>query len=372
VAAKWSAWNEDSDVNGEPLSPLYAKWIGELVGGAIPRESRATCNACAMCAEAQQDDASRSYFFDSGVKCCTYLPTLPNFLVGRILLDTDPAAQVGRGTVEKRMKDAVGVSPLGLMQSPIFSTLYHNSSDFFGRSSTFRCPHYLEEGGRCGIWRNRNSVCTTWFCKHVRGRVGRDFWRALERALQQVEKDLALWCVLELQRDANALRCMPGWSDDVITGHTLDNKVDEKAYARMWGTWCGREGEFFKRCAELVNPLSWSEVLAVCGPEASMLCRLTQESYNRLASEDIPHALNVGSINLVQMEQGTTRVRTYSDFDPLDIPNIVMELLQYFDGRPTEQSLSAIANERGIRIEPALVQKLVDFNVLVSPGDGSD
>src|SRR4029077_11253834 len=103
--------------NGEPLSPLYAKWMDELVGGAIPRESRATCSACAMCAEGQKDNASRSSFFDLGVKCCTYLPTLPNFLVGRILLDTDPDAQVGRGTVEKRMKDAVGVSPLGLMQS---------------------------------------------------------------------------------------------------------------------------------------------------------------------------------------------------------------------------------------------------------------
>jgi len=361
-----------SHTDGELLPPLYANWVAELLGGVIPRESRATCNACAMCAEVPTNSVSRSYFFDLAVKCCTYLPTLPNFLVGRILLDGDPNAQVGRGTVEKRIKDAVGVSPLGLLLSSIFSMLYHNSSDFFGRSRTFRCPHYLEEGGRCGIWRNRNSVCTTWFCKHVRGRVGQVFWRSLERTLQQVEKELAQWCVLELQRDGDALRCMPGWSDDVITGDTLDNKVDEKAYARMWGAWCGREYEFFKRCAELVNPLSWPDVVGICGPEVRMQVSLTRESYNRLTSEDIPHALNVGRINLVQMEGGSTRVRTYSEYDPLDIPNIIMELLQYFDGRPTEQAITAIANERGIHVDPALVQKLVDFKVLVPPGDGID
>ena len=29
-----------------------------------------------------------------------------------------------------------------------------------------------------------------------------------------------------------------------------------------------------------------------------------------------------------------TRVETYSDFDPIDVTNVVMDLLQYFDGRP--------------------------------------
>ena len=351
---------------------MYAKWVAEFVGGVIPREIRATCNACAMCADGRSNSASRGYFFDIGVKCCTYLPTLPNFLVGRILLDKDPTTEIGLSTVEKRIGDAIGVTPLGLMQSPIFSMLYHNSSDSFGQSKTLRCPHYIEEGGRCGIWRNRNSMCTTWFCKHVRGRVGQAFWRSLEHALRLIEKELAQWCVLELQPDTNVLRCIPDWSDENITGDTLDNKVNQKTYQRMWGSWCEREGEFFQRCAELVSPMSWTEVAAVCGSEVRMQVRLVQESYNRLTSENVPNVLNVGPINLVQMEQGSTRVRTYSDFDPLDIPNTVMELLRYFDGRPTEQALAAIANERGIRVDPALVQKLVDFKVLVQTDDGID
>jgi hypothetical protein len=42
-----------------------------------------------------------------------------------------------------------------------------------------------------------------------------------------------------------------------------------------------------------------------------------------------------------------------------------MELLPYFDGCPTEDVLAAIADERGIRLEPDLVRKLVDFMLLV-------
>jgi hypothetical protein len=43
-----------------------------------------------------------------------------------------------------------------------------------------------------------------------------------------------------------------------------------------------------------------------------------------------------------------------------------MDLLHYFDGRPTESALAAIAGERGVRLDPALIRKLVDFKLLVA------
>jgi hypothetical protein len=363
--------------NSEPLPPLYEKWIAELVGGAIPRESRATCDNCAMCNGDKEQDAAvgQTYFFDPVIKCCTWVPNLHNFLVGRILSDTDPAAQFGRATVEKRIAEGIGVSPLGLAPSPVFSLLYRNSSESFGRSRSLSCPHYIADGGRCGIWRNRNSVCTTWFCKHVRGNVGFTFWRdSLQRLLQAAEKALARWCLLELKFDDEALRHLVGTDDwtgdtDTVTGALLDNRVDRSMYARIWGKWRGREQEFFSQCGELVSPLSWSDALAIGGPEARVFARLTQESYDRLISDEVPSALKVGPFHLVQIENATTRVNSYSVYDPLDVPQAVMELLHYFDGRPTERALAAIADERGVRVEPALVRKLVDFKLLVPAED---
>ena len=37
--------------------------------------------------------------FEPSTKCCTFLPELPNFLVGAMLADTDPAAAEGRASV---------------------------------------------------------------------------------------------------------------------------------------------------------------------------------------------------------------------------------------------------------------------------------
>src|SRR4029077_8749799 len=145
--------------DGEPLPPLYAKWVGDLLGGAIPREFRATCDNCAMREGTGEGAGAAHYYFDPVIKCCTYIPELPNFLVGRILSDNDPAAQFGRTTVEKRIKDGIAVTPLGLAQPPVFSLLYRSSEQSFGRSSSLRCPHYIEDGGRCGVWRNRDSTC---------------------------------------------------------------------------------------------------------------------------------------------------------------------------------------------------------------------
>ena len=273
--------------------------------------------------------------------------------------------------MEKRIADAVGVTPLGLAAPPVHSLLYRSSTDAFGRSRTLRCPHYIEDGGFCGIWRNRNAICATWFCKHVRGQVGYTFWRdSLQRVLQAIEMDLARWCVLELQVGDDALRLLVASGDwafeaGAVTGDSIDNRVDQKTYEKIWGEWRGRQHEFFCRCGELVSPLGWADVLAICGAEARGFARLTLEAYGRLTADDIPSHLRAGPFQVAQIREAMTRVNTYSIYDPLDVPDTVMQLLQYFDGRPTVDALAAIAAERGVSLDAALVRKMVDFKLLV-------
>jgi hypothetical protein len=356
----------------EPLPPLFAAWVAELLKGPIPRESRATCDDCAMCAHGEEQRGPQTDYFDPVIKCCSYVPVLHNFLVGRILSDDDPAVEAGRSTVEKRIKEGVAVTPLGLGHPPVFSLLYENSKTAFGRSRNLRCPHYIEDGGRCGVWRHRESTCATWFCKHVRGSVGYAFWhQSLHQLLMAVESDLARWSVLELGLGDDALRHLLAAESksqsDSIPGEAIDNRVDRDSYARLWGNWLGREDEFFIECARLVNPLSWNEVLAITGPEVRAWARLTEDAYRRLTSDEIPPALKAGPMQLVQITRDMTRVSTYSVFDPIDIPSVVMESLHYFDGRPTDEALTAIAGEKGIRLDPSLVRKMVDFAMLVPP-----
>lgn len=50
------------------LPPLYAGWIGDLLGGPIARESQATCENCAMLPEAGEHQPSE-LFFNAETKC---------------------------------------------------------------------------------------------------------------------------------------------------------------------------------------------------------------------------------------------------------------------------------------------------------------
>ncbi len=95
----------------EMLPPLYDKWIRELLGRGVPREERATCEACPMV-----DDSSSSEIklgrFSSLTKCCTYTPELPNFLAGMVLADNEPATETGRATLRARIERRIAITPL--------------------------------------------------------------------------------------------------------------------------------------------------------------------------------------------------------------------------------------------------------------------
>src|SRR5215813_7928721 len=86
------------------LPPLYATWMEQLLTGPIPPETGATCSDCVMLAKEPHPPTGSAHFFNPRTKCCTYLPELPNFLVGRILADSDPQSAAGRATVEARLQ----------------------------------------------------------------------------------------------------------------------------------------------------------------------------------------------------------------------------------------------------------------------------
>jgi hypothetical protein len=327
-----------------------------------------------MCAKPGETTGDDDHFFDPAIKCCSIVPELSNFLVGGILSETadDAESLFGRESLSRRIAEGIAVTPLGVGQSPLFKLIYENQ-DAFGRSRSLRCPHYVETSGRCGIRRHRGAVCIVWFCKHSRGAVGRAFWRdALEHLLGIVERNLAAWCITKLDLGIDALNELYGATTDIrpplLTPAQLDNRPDLARQPRVWGKWFGREREFFIECARLVEPLSWNRVVEICGSQARIQANLTRHAYEQLVSDQIPRALKVGSVQLVRITNGISRVRSYSELDPLDVPAAVMETLGYFDGRPTEEALKAIAVEKSIQLDPGLIRKLYDFQLLV-PAD---
>ncbi len=354
------------------LPPLYAPWIADLLDGPPPRESAATCESCAMCPPAGAT-AAPDTFFHPDTKCCTYVPEIPNFLVGRILDDPDPALAPGRASVERRIDARVGVTPVGLVRPPVQALLYqHGTPAGFGHATSLLCPHYRPDaGGACGIWRHRNGVCSTWFCKHERGATGQRFWQALEQLLAIVERNLARWCLLEVGVDATVLaQLLPRGADrgaesGSLDAAGLDGTVSEAAYRAVWGSWQGHEREFFRRAAALVNDLRWADVRRIGGAGVDAFARVAVDAHHRQGSDDVPERLAVGAFSVVVAGRERVRVMTYSEYDPLELPRLLVDVLPYFDGRPTVEALRRIRADRNISVQPDLVRRLVDFGILV-------
>src|SRR5262245_22834480 len=345
-----------------------------LLDGAIPAESKATCDSCAMCPPKDAAVPRAELFYSPVTKCCTFLPEIANFLVGGILTDDDPGLAAGRLTIEQRIDSGVGVTPLGLIRSAKYNLLYNQGRGAFGQAKSMECPHHLPDG-RCGVWRHRESTCATWFCKHERGAVGMRFWGRLHDLLATVERKLAVWCLLEQGIDTSLLerifagrRMSAAENASGLGPRDLDGESDPAAHRAWWGAWAGREREIYRRSAALVAALSWADVLAIGGVELQLHARVTQAAHGKLLSSDVPTRLRPRELRVV-MGGERAQLVTYSEIDPLSAPKELINVLHHFDGRPTDEVVKEIAATHDLRLQPGLVRKLVDFEVLQAVGE---
>jgi hypothetical protein len=151
------------------------------------------------------------------------------------------------------------------------------------------------------------------------------------------------------------------------TGRALDGIVDDAAWAASWGTWAGRQLDYFARCAELVAPLEWGDVSRICGPEVDALARVARRAHARLLDDaTIPAHLRVGAFQIVTQRIDGVRCVTHSPTDAIDLPTALLRHLPSFDGRPTKNVLDEMALQHGVGIEPAYLRRLVDWGILVA------
>jgi hypothetical protein len=253
----------------------------------------------------------------------------------------------------------------------VYELLYSRIKDAFGRAQSLRCPHYIEDGGRCGVWRARESTCATWFCKYERGAVGLEFWDRLHRLLALAESSLSTWCVLQLDPGDDALRSLipqrPPLGVEPISAADFDQRADPGVYRRNWGRWAGREREFYREAGRLAREQPWSRVRELGGAEVHIAETLVQDAFRRLRSNDVPERLRAGAIGLTPDADGGV-VSTYSGTDPVHLSPDVLAILPFFDGQLTHLAIEVIRQERGVTVSPELVRWLVDFGILVEAG----
>jgi hypothetical protein len=343
------------------LPPAYDAWLTPLIG-ALPAETRATCNDCVMCDKPERP-ASAVYAFRPDVKCCVSMPDLPNFLVGRILADEE--LPHGRASTEERIAHRIGVTPWGIRGTPAYKLLHKKSVNAVGRSTALRCPHFVVDEGTCGIHRHRNHLCSTWFCKHERGLVGYTFWQALKQLIQSIEEDLARWCALELGLSPSALSMLDGKDEGQPTDTTeIEGGLSDSVYNTYWGNWAGRERAFYTACGELSSTLTSDTLLEHCGPSTRVHLAVAKAAWEQHATKQLPATMRCGSYQLLGVREEGISAITYSSTDPVGIPAPVLSVLHLFDGRPTNTILQQIVDERGLQLHEDLLQQLVDWGII--------
>lgn len=346
------------------LPVLYDRWLQKSFVAGFPQEPHATCSDCAMC----KGDVAAAFRPD--VKCCTYLPRLPNFAVGAILSDSTSDGEAGRQSTLQRINADRGVLPLGVMSTATYSTIYElGSSQAFGKSLELLCPHYVSSNGTCGIWRYRNSVCSTYYCKHDRGALGKRFWDSLKALLAVVEDEVPIWCAVELGMPGEAI----ARAIEIRNRRSHEDIGSELAGVRgvgaeVWADWDKRRLEFYEASYRLVEKLAWEDVVRICGPSLQVRVLAIKDAYSALGTHRLPQHPVLGRVQFENASAEQARIVSYSAMNPLIVSKGIVYLLQYFDGRPLDEILTAIRRDEGVDVEATLLQRLSDFEVLVEAG----
>lgn len=360
-----------ADALREKLTPLYQELLGDLFDRPEVEEKRATCDDCVMCDKGQSVPVETE-FFHPDTKCCTWIPTLANYLVGGLLADPSPALEEGRTRVRKVIASRIGVTPQWIAPPRKYSLLVLASKkESFGKTPLLRCPYYnVEAGGMCSVWKYRDAVCSTWFCKHDWGKQGSDFWRAVKKYLEHVEVMLSNYAVKTLDHRLKE----PAVERQTITLRDLEDRPpSDEEYASYWGTWLGREEEWYVACHEAVKKIPKEEFLRfVDGEEPGRsLVDALRARWDQLNNQSLIPAVLLKNPKMKDryVDDGVV-ITSYNLYDSFKMDRDLFDVLGVFDAtQSVDKTLERLRDEHGAELTPELLQYLYRHGVLVAPDD---
>ena len=134
----------------DQIAPLYKGILSSKVLKMNLTETKATCHDCLRAKKC----SSLKEYFRADLKCCTYQPFLPNYIVGAILSDPEIAA-VTKHLITDRIQADQFVLPIGLFPSFSFQVEFINRDlHQFGQREDWLCPFFNKEENQCNIWRS--------------------------------------------------------------------------------------------------------------------------------------------------------------------------------------------------------------------------
>jgi len=352
----------------DKLPEVYRNFLPKFFENTIPEETAATCANCTMWRGSEADFPGRIHF-STDSKCCTHYPNLPNYLVGGILSTTTPELEAGRYRIRKTIKSRIGVAPHGILRPKKYSLLLKNSEkEFFGRSKSLICPFYERQRGKCTIRPFWDATCNTWFCKYIAGEDGWLFWTTLKKYLNQMEKALVLYTLYKIGWDPQKI-ILPETSNSTLTIQEVDDQPpNQETYRDLWRDWVNREEDFYKETFRLVSALTLKTFEKIAGISQKVLLEEVKMKQKSLLKPNLPKILKRNpSLRVEKKGDESYCLVGYSALDPLEVSKRIYDLLDFFDGKRTNQQVCRLIRKHiGAMPDQDLLISLYQFRVLVN------
>lgn len=258
------------------MPEFYHRFLPPFFEMEIPAEVFTTCGNCPMTASCRlemEEELSRPFAPDT--KCCTFIPKLPGYFAGAVF--TDPEMEKGRELLRTRIRERRGIFPQGIFPDKKYRLLYeYGRKHGFGKSSLLCCPYYVQGEFNCSLWKYRESICATWFCKYLAGDAGRAFWYEMRDLFKLIQEKLTDYAIREM-----GLPIVPPYGiEEHLSYEDLEELPEnDREYLIRWQHWKGREEEFYIRCHELISQLPSWEFNRIMGPEYVEELKKSEEIY---------------------------------------------------------------------------------------------
>jgi hypothetical protein len=224
-----------------------------------PIETKATCNNCAMDCENRATreglTSTQTTTYDLVLKCCTYQPFLPNFVVGALLEDQQLPQ---RNVINEFLKTRKFALPIGLVPPLHFQVEFnHREENDFGNRLDWLCPYYDWQNSQCGIWTYRSSVCTTFYCQSSYGKKGLNFWKDFEHYYSFIEMALMEECLAMLDFSPRQVSELIAFLNrtEATQEEILWKELPLDVSRRLWNFYFDEQEIFYKKCFQIVREM---------------------------------------------------------------------------------------------------------------------
>jgi Fe-S-cluster containining protein len=336
----------------DDLPAIYRQFLPAVFNQPIPQETEATCASCAMCLKPGEDKIEGLNYYRDGLKCCTYHPDIPNYLVGAILADKRPELAEGQRRIKAKIQALEGVLPQGISRTEVYRERFENKLyEDFGNDLKLLCP-YLKDGD-CTIWPWREAICSTYFCRFVAGKDGELLWLAVRKYLIAAERILIDYCTRDL-----------ALTGPEINPYFETQRPPAEVAAEVWGEHIDQIEQFYIQCWEAIQTLDARGYRSIAEPQTFLAKIELETAVNRVNNPVLPELLEMNTELKAWQEGDNAQLLTREGV--VELPMKAIESLQLFDGKRDTATVTSLST---VKLPQDLLIKLWRLDILKAPSN---